>query len=77
MAAGLGHVPDVGAYLSGAISPHTASQAVITDEGDTMFTTDSFMNAEVTYREGRVRRGLTTRRELAAAKRSAKTSDPR
>lgn len=42
-----------------------------------MFATDSFMNAEVTYREGRVRRGLTTRRELAAAKRAAKTSDPR
>jgi hypothetical protein len=42
-----------------------------------MFTTDSFLNAEVTYRESRVRRGLTTRRELAAAKRAAKTSDAR
>ena len=37
-----------------------------------MFTTDSFLNAEVTYREGRVRRGLTTHRELAAARRAAK-----
>jgi hypothetical protein len=42
-----------------------------------MFSTDSFLNAEVTYRESRVRRGLTTRRELAAAKRAAKTSDAR
>ena len=37
-----------------------------------MFTTDSFLNAEVIYRESRVRRGLTTRRELAEARRAAK-----
>ena len=37
-----------------------------------MFSTDSFLNAEVTYRESRLRRALTTRRELAAARRAAK-----
>lgn len=56
----------------------TESLLINPDEGeDTMFSTDSFLNAEVTYREGRVRRGLTTRRELAAAKRAAKTTDAR
>lgn len=42
-----------------------------------MFATDSFMNAEVTYREGRVRRSWTGRRELAAAKRAAKDTAAR
>ena len=37
-----------------------------------MFATDSFMNAEVTYREGRVRRDWSGRREVAAARRAAK-----
>lgn len=36
-----------------------------------MFATDSFMNAEVTYREGRVRRDWSGRREVAAARRAA------
>ena len=37
-----------------------------------MFATDRFMNAEVTYREGRVRRDWGGRREVAAARRAAK-----
>jgi hypothetical protein len=36
-----------------------------------MFATDSFMNAEVTYREGRVRRDWSARREVVAARRAA------
>lgn len=60
--------------------PTSAAESLLInpDEGDTtMFSTDSFLNAEVTYRESRVRRGLTTRRELAAAKRAAKRNDAR
>jgi hypothetical protein len=41
-----------------------------------MFTTDSFMNAEVTYREGRVRRDWS-RRRFNAAKRQASDADAR
>lgn len=36
-----------------------------------MFATDSFMNAEVTYREGRVRRGWSGRRFKAATRRTS------
>jgi hypothetical protein len=35
-----------------------------------MFTTDSFMNAEVTYREGRVRRDWSSRRANAINRRT-------
>lgn len=56
-------------YLSGGISTHPARQAEITDEGETMFATDSFMNAEVTYREGRVRREWSGRRFRAEQRR--------
>ena len=35
-----------------------------------MFATDSFMNAEVTYREGRVRREWSGRRFKAATRRT-------
>ena len=41
-----------------------------------MFTTDSFMNAEVTYREGRVRREWSGRR-LNAVNRRTKDADAR
>ena len=41
-----------------------------------MFATDSFMNAEVTYREGRVRREWSAR-SLRAAKRHALDADAR
>jgi hypothetical protein len=42
-----------------------------------MFATDSFMNAEVNYREGRVRRNWSHHREVEAAKRAAKRADAR
>ena len=41
-----------------------------------MFVTDSFLNAEVTYREGRVRREWSDRR-FKAARRRAKDADAR
>ena len=41
-----------------------------------MFATDSFMNAEVAYREGRVRREWSDRR-FKAARRNAKAADAR
>lgn len=60
-------------------APTSAAESLLTNQEKEkdMFTTDSFLNAEVTYREARVRRGLTTRRELAAAKRAAKRADAR
>lgn len=42
-----------------------------------MFSTDSFMNAEISYRTDRVRRDWGNRRELAVAKRAAKRADAR
>lgn len=65
----------MGAYLSDGFSSQAARQAEITAEGETMFATDSFMNAEVTYREGRVRRDWGGHRELAAARRAAKSAE--
>jgi hypothetical protein len=43
-----------------------------------MFATDSFMNAEVTYREDRVRRGWATQRPtVVSRRRRAKDADAR
>lgn len=42
-----------------------------------MFSTDIFMNAEVTHREGRVRREWSGRRFAMAARRDTASSDLR
>ena len=53
-------MPDVRAYLSGRLSPHRPTTGRQTEEKQ-MFTTDSFLGAEIKYRQEKVRKDYQSR----------------
>ncbi|GAA1914388.1 hypothetical protein GCM10009797_05180 [Nocardioides hwasunensis] len=60
----IGHQPDVRAYLTDAISSHGPERTCWRqrEEETHMFTTDSFLGAEISYRQDRVRQDYGRRR---------------
>lgn len=62
------------AYLSSAVFFHRAKSARLIRRR-TMFTTDSFLNAEVTYRADRARREWVSRRPSAVTLRRREMRD--
>ena len=54
-------MPDVWAYLMGGISSHGPERADGEEEKD-MFNTDSFLGAEIAYRQERIRKDYGSRR---------------
>ena len=57
----IGHAPDVPRYLTDGLFPHGPGRADREEEKD-MFTTDSFLGAEIAYRQDKVRHDYGVRR---------------
>ena len=57
----IGHSPDVRPYLTDALSTHGPERTAGEEEKD-MFTTDSFLGAEIAYRQDRIRKDFGRRR---------------
>lgn len=62
----------MGRYLSGAISYHRSTTGPEEERGSTMFPTDSYMAAEVSYRQQRVREDYGRRRRWTRTRPSHK-----